>query len=281
MSEEFIAWPEIKQYKNGIHCIVTEKVHGSNAQVLVIIDESVVVNEDFSPEPIVKAGSRTRWLSPGKETDNYGFAQWVEDRKAEIVEKLGPGRHYAEFYGSGINHGYGLKEKRLALFNTRTFPPERPRPEGVDVVPVLYSGPFSPEAVQQIMLELKANGSRLVPGNLSPEGIVIHFPAFGHSMKMVFAPEETGWTGKPGKKGDKIKRESIDISSFLQPIRLEKLLSRDSNYREQYPASLTTIVKDYILDMEKEEQFKDVDDQTIKAVRKGVYPFVKTVMETL
>ena len=97
-------------------CIVTEKIDGTNA--------SVVITEDGQ----IRAGSRTRYIYPNKPkvegqkhaevTDNYNFAAWVEEHKQELLS-LGKGRHFGEWYGKGINRNYGLEDKRFALFHTR------------------------------------------------------------------------------------------------------------------------------------------------------------------
>lgn len=267
---EFKEFNKIERYKGGIFCEISEKIHGSNAQVLVFKDENGITQ--------IKAGSRTRWLTPGKLTDNYGFAEWVENNKEELISLLGEGRYYGEWYGEGINAGYDLKEKRLALFDTSRFPPERPLPKGVDIVPVLFKGPYSDEAVKGALSLLKDNGSRLQPGFMRPEGIVVNFPHFGHKLKLVFESEDTKWRGNPG---DKIARSKIDVSSYLQPIRLEKLLSRDSTYLTLYPTSLSIIAKEYVADLEKEDQVKGLDDLTIKAVRKAIYPWVRLMIESI
>ncbi len=58
MSDEFTAFPKIPRLNREI--IVTEKIDGTNAQV--------VVTEDGE----VRAGSRSRWITP--EADNFGYA---------------------------------------------------------------------------------------------------------------------------------------------------------------------------------------------------------------
>lgn len=262
---EFKAFGEIKQFGKALFVRITEKIHGSNAQILI-------------ENGVVTAGSRTRWLSPGKETDNYGFASWAADNSAELVEKLGEGRHYGEWYGAGINSGYNLKEKRLALFNTQGFA-EKPLPPQVDVVPTLYEGPYSQEAVDQAAATLKEKGSQLVPGFMSPEGLVINFPAFGHSVKYVFKPEETAWRPLPGTRKERVQIlvDEAEVTKRLQPIRLEKLFSRDSTYHD-LPASLPRLAKDYIADLEKEGQLEGADPATIKAIKRALFPWIKEMI---
>ena len=114
-------------------------------------------------------GSRTRLVTPGKQTDNFGFAGWVRDN-AEDLAKLGPGRHFGEWYGQGIQRDYGLKEKRFALFNTRGL---AHKPDCVSVVPTIYTGPFDTFEIQKVLQELVSSGSYAVPGFMNPEGIVV------------------------------------------------------------------------------------------------------------
>ena len=133
----------------------------------------------------VWAGSRTRLIYPGKDTDNYGFAGWVYENMDDIV-KLGPGRHFGEWYGRGIQRNYGLAERRFALFDTSRWPAERPRPACVDVVPVLHTGEFSTDAVEAAMLKLATYGSVAVPGFMFPEGVVVYHSASRASFKKTF-----------------------------------------------------------------------------------------------
>src|SRR5258708_1600570 len=124
--ETFHEFPKIARLSRD--CIITEKIDGTNAQVVVLEDGRVL------------AGSRSRFLT--KETDNFGFHLWVTQHEDEL-RGLGPGRHYGEWWGSGIQRGYGLRkgEKRFSLFNVSRWGTERPT--CCHVVPVLYMGPFT------------------------------------------------------------------------------------------------------------------------------------------
>ena len=144
-------------------CIVTEKIDGTNAQILI------GDNGDFL------VGSRNRWITPGKKTDNSGFATWAYDHKEELM-LLGPGRHYGEWWGQGIQRGYGLTEKRFSLFNTARWTVTKP-PTCCGIVPVLYDGDFSTEAVDGVLFGLKSVGSVASPGFADPEGVVIYHAA--------------------------------------------------------------------------------------------------------
>ncbi|MBZ9973538.1 RNA ligase family protein [Mesorhizobium sp. BR1-1-12] len=164
--DEFIPFPKIPRLKRG--CVITEKIDGTNAQV--------VVGEDGT----VRAGSRNRWITP--EDDNFGFARWVAEH-ADGLRELGPGQHFGEWWGLGIQRGYGLHERRFSLFNAGRWSGERPVCCGV--VPVLYAGDFSTEAVDETMRNLKATGSYAAPGFFSPEGIIVYMTAARHTYKVL------------------------------------------------------------------------------------------------
>jgi len=271
---EFKSFGEIKRW-SPLKMTITQKLHGSNGQITVFTNENGELD--------VRAGSRTRFIFPGPNTDNYGFAQFVQDNKAEIIEKLGEGTHYGEWIGSGINSGEGVKEKMFVLFNHN-----RPYPLGlpprIALVPVLYEG--EPKNVQlvieEVMEDLKRGGSLLVPGFMRTEGIVIELN--GQRRKLVFEAEDTGWKGTSKVKVRKDFTQSVDYTYLCQLIRLEKLLSRDEVYIREYPKSLGSIVKDYMADLEKEGQLPSDPDEC-KAVKKNaagqIFAFIKTIMRDI
>jgi hypothetical protein len=175
--------------------VITEKLDGTNAQV--IIEPAIPEAGDRADTHIAEvdglyigAGSRTRLLWPGKTTDNFGFAQWVADNAAELV-KLGPGRHFGEWYGQGIQRGYGLTEKRFALFNVGRWNAEN-KPACCEVVPVLSRYTFDTNHVGRVMEQLRVQGSFAVPGFMKPEGIVVFHTASGALFKKTFEKDETG-----------------------------------------------------------------------------------------
>ena len=141
---EFTAFPKIPRLNRS--CVVTEKIDGTNAQI--------ILNEDGT----FLTGSRNRYVTP--EDDNYGFSKWVHTNIGSI-RKLGVGRFYGEWYGSGIQRGYGLATKKFALFPTRPF---ADLPECMDMVPILYRGLFHSDLLQEVLEDLKNTGSKLVPG---------------------------------------------------------------------------------------------------------------------
>lgn len=170
MIPEFEEFPKIARF-SGEGLIITEKIDGTNAQIYI------------SEEGEIQAGSRNRYISPGKNTDNYGFAGWVEENKEALIEGLGPGRHFGEWWGAGIGRKYGIPTKRFSLFNVLRWssvinpkPSGLPLVSGVSVVPVLYSGVYSLNAIEETLAMLKAGGSVAEPGFLDPEGIVMYLP---------------------------------------------------------------------------------------------------------
>ena len=272
---DFVAFPDIKKFAIA-QMSITQKIHGSNAQIVIWKEEAY----HFGTEPVmnshIRAGSRTRWIYP--HDDNYGFAAFVEANKAELIEKLGEGTHYGEWAGPGINSGEGLTQKTFVLFDWWRYK-DKPMPPQTVVVPVLYAGPVDIAKIDEVMDDLKTNGSKLVPGYMKPEGVVISLA--GVRYKKVFTAEETQWTKSDSNKG-KNPKTFVDFSHLCQPIRLEKLLSRDEKYIRNYPESLPMIVKDYVADLIKENQITGDEDQ-IKSVTKGasgqIFKFIKTMVE--
>ena len=270
MSFEFKPFPKIGKF-GSVHMSITQKIHGTNAQVAIIPNPTTGELELYT-------GSRTRWIYPGD--DNYGFAAFVHANKAEFIEKLGPGVHFGEWAGPGINSGEGLSEKTFVLFDFWRYPPERPLPPKCAVVPVLYTGRIDLDEVPKAMEDLKTNGSKLVSGFMRPEGVVVSVSNVRY--KKVFEEEETQWTRGGVVKAP--KDPQIDCSHLLQPIRLEKLLSRDERYRTEYPNTLPEVAKAYFEDLIAEKQIVG-DEGQIKAIRKAagsqVFNFIKKVMEDL
>ncbi len=188
---EFIRFPKIPRYSRD--CIVTEKIDGTNGQIYIEQAESdlpgSVARAAHGMEMFnVYAGSRSLWLTTGK--DNHNFARWVADNAIELL-KLGPGRHYGEWWGQGINRGYGLKEKRFSLFNVTRWSNSLARPACCHVVPVLWVGDFPPP-VEMILANLKLHGSSAAPGYMNPEGIVVFQAAGNLLFKKTFTKDEEG-----------------------------------------------------------------------------------------
>lgn len=172
----FEEFPKLSRYSR--EAIVSEKIDGTNAQIL-ITDAGELI-----------PGSRSRFLTVDK--DNFGFARWCEANRNELL-KLGPGRHFGEWWGGGIQRAYGLKgdDKRFSLFNVTRWSGED-RPACCGVVPVLWRGDFGNLKIDEIMQDLKSRGSMAAPGFMRPEGIVIFHTARGVGFKKTFEKDGTG-----------------------------------------------------------------------------------------
>lgn len=230
---EFRAFPKIPRLRRNI--IITEKIDGTNAHVALLPE--TLADGTLMPNPYrldwfsgpdascwgLYAGSRSRWLTP--EHDNYGFAAWASEHKDEL-RVLGPGRHFGEWWGRGINRGYGLTERRFSLFNVSRWNRElweanesarllleglrwqratekgkvyplpvprkfQPAPACCHVVPVLETGPFSSGLVEEVIFALDYDGSSARPGFMQPEGIVVFHVAGGYLFKQTIENDST------------------------------------------------------------------------------------------
>lgn len=168
---EFREFPKMARWSRDI--IITEKIDGTNASICI------GENGEFY------TGSRTRWITP--EDDNFGFSKWAHANKEELM-KLGVGTHFGEWWGQGIQRGYGLKEKRFSLFNTSRW--QDNAPVCCSVVPILYIGKNDPEEVNKALEILKENGSFSNKGFMNPEGIVIYHVAGRVGFKKTIHKDE-------------------------------------------------------------------------------------------
>jgi hypothetical protein len=172
--DEFKSFVKIPRLSRNI--VVTEKIDGTNAQIIVSDDGKEL-----------QAGSRTKYID--LKNDNFGFAKWVEEHKEELLT-LGPGRHFGEWWGLGIQRGYGLKEKRFSLFNTALWGKDETRPKCCGVVPVLYEGPFSTTVIDMVLDKLANGGSVASPRFMKPEGVVIFHTAGGYLFKKTIEKDD-------------------------------------------------------------------------------------------
>lgn len=188
---EFEPWPSISRLNKD--AIYTEKINGTNAAVVVerVSDAvhprywhdasaSVVVDGDMYA---LAAQSRNRIITPGD--DNFGFALWVNQNAENLVKVLGVGRHFGEWWGSGIQGGYGLPkgERRFSLFNVKRWSQYLDWGQGHEKIPELYLVPvlavetFSTEFAKELVEELRESGSWASPGFMKPEGVVVFHTA--------------------------------------------------------------------------------------------------------
>ncbi len=200
----FEEWPKIPRYKKEL--IITEKIDGTNGCVAIehlstpeLLEHARDnLGKPKGPVAIVSgandgdfaqalyAGSRNRWLDTSKTGDNFGFAKWVE-QNAEALVDLGPGRHFGEWYGAGIQRGYDLHERRFVLFNAGRWTAET-LPACCKVVPVLAQGhDVSPHQVLEL---LRDTGSVAVPRYPKPEGIIIFHTASRQLYKQLLENDD-------------------------------------------------------------------------------------------
>lgn len=163
---EFKAWPKITRIENKRAPVFTEKIDGTNA-CIVIGD-----NGEFLCQ------SRTRFIIPGD--DNFGFAKWAHENKEDLMS-LGPGHHYGEWWGLGIQRGYGITEKRFSLFNTRLWGDHNPNtPRCVNVVPIIRAS-----SIEDVKTLIIRNGSFAAPGYMNVEGVVMYEPDTDTCFKII------------------------------------------------------------------------------------------------
>jgi hypothetical protein len=183
--EPFTPFPKMARLQREV--IITEKIDGTNAQIYITDDGRMLT------------GSRTRWISP--EDDNFGFAAWAQDHKDELMQ-LGPGRHFGEWWGRGIQRNYGLNERKFSLFNVARWclrgmtpmviPTADPRtvktqdvlPACCHLVPILRRGINITTMAESALYELFQGGSVAAPKFMRPEGIVVFHVAGNVGFKM-------------------------------------------------------------------------------------------------
>jgi len=180
---EFKGWPKIARLNRD--AILTEKIDGTNACVIIEENEGLVT---------VAAQSRNRIVTPDK--DNYGFARWVEDNAETLVNDLGPGYHYGEWWGKGIQRQYGQTERFFSLFNvvrwnqgSGYFSTRQLR-----TVPMLYTGLFTMLSIDHALHTLKRWGSTAATGFQEPEGIIIYHTAAKQLFKVTLEGDANGKT---------------------------------------------------------------------------------------
>ena len=173
---EFRGFPSISRLFRDV--VITEKIDGTNACIYV---------PQEAEEPLI-AGSRHRWLGEGV-PDNFGFARWVADN-AECLRQLGHGTHFGEWWGKGIQRGYGLSEKRFSLFNVSKWGASRPA--CCYVVPVLRTVNFDTYEILETLAELSHHGSVAAPGFMKPEGVVVFHTSSNQLFKVTIEGDAKG-----------------------------------------------------------------------------------------
>lgn len=185
----FVSFPRIPRLSR--ECIITEKIDGTNAQIFVSEDGKHLLT-----------GSRNRWITP--ENDNYGFARWVGLHHDELLT-LGPGHHFGEWWGAGIQRRYGVPDKIFSLFNVARWVSKKYAvglrfensnqsvvPDCCSVVPMLYVGEFDTARIASTLAHLAETGSVAAPGFMQPEGIVIYHVAAKQYFKKTIEHDAQG-----------------------------------------------------------------------------------------
>jgi hypothetical protein len=173
-SIEFKAYPKTPRLRRTV--IITEKIDGTNAAV------------GITEQGTVYAQSRNRVITPGKTTDNCGFATWVEDNQDFLRDTLRVGLHFGEWWGQGIQRGYGQQRKFFSLFNTMRWSGlayhTGAHDIGLGLVPVLNIGELTDDLIDRSLYTLRTFGSTAAPGFMDPEGIIVFHTASGQVYKV-------------------------------------------------------------------------------------------------
>lgn len=200
---EFQAWPKTARLFRDV--VITEKLDGTNAAIGILtldpddaprVFPNAVRVDTSDGSYVVYAQSRKRIITP--ESDNYGFARWVHENAYELVKILGPGLHFGEWWGQGIQRRYDQEHKTFSLFNVDKWG-DLDKDLGtarISSVPVLYRGPFSTLRVHVVLRDLAMYGSRAASGFPDPEGVCIFHTA---SRTVTKATIENDQIGKDSK----------------------------------------------------------------------------------
>ena len=213
MTIKFTEWPKTSRFFRDI--VITEKLDGSNAAIGIAPLETIdrihpegqpekaeILDQNIFAEATVGeqryglyAQSRNKLIKPGKTTDNYGFAGWVAAHAEELVTFLGEGLHYGEWWGSGIQRGYGLQkgEKHFSLFNTHRFADIQAESDDlVRCVPILYQGAMVEKEITDALNYLRDCGSLAVHTFMNPEGICVYHTASRLVQKVTLDNNDAG-----------------------------------------------------------------------------------------
>lgn len=166
---EFKAYGKTPRLNKVIH--ISEKLDGTNGAIII------------SKDGRVAAQSRNRIVTPGKSTDNHGFASFVYERAGALRDALGVGHHYGEFVGRKIGRGYDV-DKTFYLFNPRHAEAVRDV-DNLEIVPQLLAwGNFNSAAIDGALQGLVDHGS-YIDQNQRPEGIIVFHSASKQVYKVL------------------------------------------------------------------------------------------------
>jgi hypothetical protein len=165
----FTAFPKITRLHRAV--VITEKLDGISAAVIIAPYAGAPLAEWTDLEEHhwgMWAQYRNRYITAAD--DRFGFVKWITHNSA-VLRGLGPGTHHGEWWGQGINRGYGLKEKRFSLFDLNLW--QSNRPPCCSVVPTIIQGTGFRQ-VDYALAWLRGNGSLAAPGFREPEGIMAY-----------------------------------------------------------------------------------------------------------
>ena len=101
--KEFKKFQKIKR-EEMLYVRCSQKINGTNCHV--VFDNGKWL-----------AASKNRYLK--KDSDHFGFYRFVEENYIELFNILGPGTHYGEWCGKGIQNGEGLSNRHWVLFSQK------------------------------------------------------------------------------------------------------------------------------------------------------------------
>lgn len=224
---KFPKFPKIPRWDSEV--VLTEKIDGENGLVAIKGSNDFWPNGRTWPPRTcmlsngteVAAGSRKRWLNP--ESDHFGFAQWVWDN-ADELSTMGPGLHYGEWYGKGIQRSYNLPERRFMLFNVAKWADDELRPKCCEVATVIARCQASDlnDMLLMAVETMIGHGSAHVPGYNRPEGIVLYHTN-GHNLYKVVFDGDSGKTSDgfvispvQGKKTVPVRTPEEEVRDAIQ-----------------------------------------------------------------
>lgn len=170
----FKEWPKISRLNREI--VITEKIDGTNAAIVIGNNGEIA------------AQSRNQMLI---DKDNAGFKAWVMANQNFLIETLGPGHHFGEWWGKGIQRGYNQQTKIFSLFNVDRWSALSESDGNLRRVPILgMYNTFDSNIINGWITELKLYGSKASPGFMNPEGIVVFHTASNLCYKVTCKNDE-------------------------------------------------------------------------------------------
>jgi hypothetical protein len=214
---EFEPWGKTPRFVNET-ITITEKIDGTNACIVILpfdaeahhdltsTGKALMVNMDevpgFEPTHTFATQSRKKFIWPGKQSDNAGFAAWAWENAYDIISDLGYGKHYGEWWGRGIQRNYGLDTKKFSLFNPWRYSEDGDRlftVKEMGTVPTLYTGDANTENIYNALRYLEEHGSVAAPEWRTPEGIIISYKLAQTRYKLLINDDGIPKSLKEGK----------------------------------------------------------------------------------